>query len=412
LARVSTAGLRPDEVVTDAWRFDHYTAPAVDIAACLGWPALPWWPKGTASRSLCALWEPGKPVTTDIPERLSDRRRAATWLASRTVDTPNIFDAFLADAFDDPSWLSRGRATDVDYGALARMLDPAHTEGFADQQARRTTAVPDGFELAVNLTWEPVSPAPVPAAQPMRALDHVLGSLATPADLGRVILDWVGDPTYTLPAHCPWTALPEPWRQELQTPIADYVDEGDTTSPRWQRLLRAHQTYLDEAGVTDDDQPRFVELGTLQAPAVLDEHGITFCSPTGYRPFRDDQEDQPGQALTAPDDDDDKPFEVLLLTDAQDQTRGLVRFVSGRIAPLPGKSQVMTGPIGQAAVIAAAVTGATTESVTGDFVHYVEHDPLVELIGKATIDTPIVVSFGTLTETVADSLRQHRAAAR
>ena len=33
-------------------------------------------------------------------------------------------------------------------------------------------------------------------------------------------------------------------------------------------------------------------------------------------------------------------------------------------------------------------------------------------LGKATIDTPLVVSFGTLTETVADSLRQHRAAAR
>lgn len=305
--------------------------PAADVAACVGWPALPWWPEGTATRSLCALWEPGKPATTPVPASLADRARLAQWITRQ-----------------EP-W---GRVTQADYAQLARMCDPART----DRRGFHAQVEPaEGFELAVDIRWDLSSPDQQPG-QPdaFAALDQIMASQDVPADIEATLRPWLGDPTYAAPAHYDFDDLPDEWVGLIREGLPYLDDKGDLDTPRWRHLRQVHEQQtleLHPDTPMDADEWDFAVIGPLHAPVIVDEHGITFAAPTGHAPFYGIFPEVPARAI------DGQVESVLLLASSEGHYRGLYRTTHGVLGVLPAKAQFLVGLEGQMAVLAAAFTG-------------------------------------------------------
>lgn len=352
---------------------DDYLVPAQDAADSLGWPAMPWWPEGTATRSTCSRWRPGHPVEISVPESMRDRVAASTWLTNR-----------------EPG----GLATRPDFDELARMFDPARTSGGHWDHAYVTA--PDGYEPAVTLRWDASSPDRQPGGHPFRALDHVMADPDTPETIAATIHGWLGDHTYAAPARYDYDNLPHPWPHLLRRIDAPQVQLAAVErTPRWSRLLRAHH----DAGDTIE---RLVTLGPLHAPAVLGNTGVTFAAPTGYHPDGDQANDTPGDALWT--DPRDPMHEILLMPSTGGALRGLYRTVSETIAPLPAKASWMVGLEGQAAVLTAAFTGRTTN----DALHTIFNNPtpswetpmyelLAQITGPVTLEPAAITRIATET---------------
>lgn len=375
--------------------------PACDVATCLGWSALPWWPQGTATRSLCARWNPGAPVTTNIPEALRDRERVTHWLLSQKPLVP---------------------ATQSDFDETARMYDPARQEGLhaliAKQHGLQPPAddqVPEGYELAVTLRWDPASPSVTGAdAQPSRALDQVMATIHVPADINAVLHHWLGDPTYSTPVYLPRDLLPVDWWDLVdQSWRVLPVAEDERTTPRWQQMIATHLRESADHHPDYDLDETSLDLGLigpLDAPITLDPQGITIAAPTGYCPSAASWKDQPARALAMRDGmERDQVRDVLLLTSPSGEVRGLYRTEYGDIAPMPARGSWMTDLTGQAAVLVAACLDLATEDVidlrnraetTGD-------EPMEQLLRSA--HTPLVISWPDLCHDAQRTLAQYKA---
>ncbi len=383
---------------------DPQNFPAQDVATCLGWPALPWWPKGTATRSLCARWNPGAPVTTNIPEALRARERVTHWLLRQVPRIP---------------------ATQSDFDEAARMYDPARQEGLhaliAKQHGLQPQAagqVPEGYELAVTLRWDPASPSVTGAdAQPSRALDQVMTTPHVPAEITTVLHHWLGDPTYTAPVYLPRDLLPTDWWDLVdQSRRVLPVAEDERTTPRWQRMISTHLRESADHNPDYDQDETSLDLGLigpLNAPIILDAQGITIAAPTGYQPSASSWKDEPARALARRDDmERDQVRDVLLLTSPSGEVRGLYRTEYDDLAPMPAKGSWMTGLNGQAAVMVAACLDLATEDVI-DLRNRAEtsgDEPMEQLLRSA--HTPLVISWPDLCHDAQLTLADYKAKRR
>lgn len=325
------------------WQFTgtSYWAPATDVAQCLGLSALPLWPKGTASRSTCAVWEPGTPVPITVPASMADRSEATHWLLSQ----PETEHA----AADDYLW-------------LASNIVPGRFERYSQHDY---DTIPRGFELATTITWPPPIDSR-PNSKPSRALNVIFDSPATPPAVARTLADWFGDPAYTQPLHLRFEDIVEgPWAELMH----DYNAVTAATrqdSPRWTELEKARQ----EASPADPTAARRVLFGPHQAPALIDDASITWLAPTGYEPAAND--DFPHKAIP----DDPPPHEVLLLQDhLHNHPCGWLRTASGTINPLPGKSQAIVNNYGAAVVLRACLRRISVQQI-------------LELDREAMLDAP------------------------
>lgn len=339
IARLDTHASRTSPNSHDQMRLGSrpvdYWVPARDTAACLGWPALPWWPEGTASRSTCAIWEPGSPVTITAPASMAERSEAVTWLTN-----------------------TAGHTTPAGLGDLMALISDVAPAQFSSTRASEPT-LPDGFEVAVNISWPTAPDKPPSDARQDRALHAILDSPTTPPAVGRVLIDYFGDPAYTRPANVRLADLPPRWANLIRDHLehAEPV-ERDVATPRWRMLEEARQV----AGPVDPTAGRRVHFGPAQAPAIVDDQSVTWLAPTGYQAV-DPDADHPHTALPAPDD---PPHEVLFLhdgLDTQGAPRGWLRTATDAVMPLPGKSQARTDEYGHSVVLRAAILRTSVTDV-------------------------------------------------
>lgn len=289
-----------------------YKAPATDVAACLGMPALPWWPEGTATASTCSRWATGQPVTLSHPPAAADRWQAKQWLLHH---------------LHNDLWGAEG-ITHVELLSLAESVDPARWE--AGLTHKWEPDLPAGFEVAAKLL--PAEELDVPRGVSwFQALDVIARNAAIPLRVGRALLDYFGDPAFRGPATLPLETFPPEWTASLRTAARPNTTPG----ARWDRVKTAHTARTTSVGATP------IMLGPLSAPAYVDDTCVTWLAPTGWDPEND--EDCPGRAIPG------GIMEAWFAPAAHRDDRvvlGWARTVDDEMVPLPANPPGPPGTVG------------------------------------------------------------------
>lgn len=248
--RAVTTRLEDGQVDTVA----AYDVPPADLAACLGWSAVPVWPADSVSPAVIAMWAPSSPVPITIPARMQALWSAAM-LASRTAD----------EASDETLRLS------------ARTLE-AHLYDAVRGRRNERLELPDGFESAVD--WRPLSrPAHLDDAHTkdfFAAGSLLVSTAGLPAHATDAILGHFGDWAYSAARGIDLRGLPEQWAQafgllrQRATPLPD--NERDTARVR---ALVAHAMELEPTSV-----PQLATTGNTYV--AFGENHITAMTWTGY----------------------------------------------------------------------------------------------------------------------------------
>lgn len=299
--------------------------PAGDIAAAIGQP-LPWWPAGTATSSTCPRWAPGHPVTVTVPADDAGRLEAAQWLRQ-----PTILDRERAT--QRPTDLI-GASLEQQARRLASMVLPTN-QGHL-KPPMETSELPEGLEVAAHIAWpEPIDP---PASvDPWPLLDTLLDEESAPAHVVDELFGYFGDPRYAPVARIEFASIPDLWA-DLFRDQAKRCHVQPLRTPRWRTLQAA----------SPEGTP--ATFGPLDAPAIVDSHGITWLPPTGHQTTG---HDAPHEALPHLSDG---PHEVLLVREANnDRVRGWVRTLNGYLSPLPAKSQFDMGNHGDTVILVSAL---------------------------------------------------------
>lgn len=361
-----------------AARLPLYPLPAADIAGCLGWDALPWWPAGTATATTCPQWEPGSAVDVEVPEPLRPAAELAHWITTLT-----------------PEWGVDAR----DLQALAASVDPAHTHAPLARAIGQDPAV--GFELAAHITWAPVAATAGDLDTTLAAQRQVMGSLDVPEHLIDVLLERIPDPDHAEPVYIPRDLLPTGWAHNLEVDSSS-LDDLDVRlqAPAWRRVLAAHHAGTRRHGHADTEVD-YVITDELPGRALVahDQRGITIAAPTAIRTRRITHTRTPADTICAPD----RIATVCLLTTPDGEIRGLYRTTDSTTGVLPAQARWRTGLDGQAAMLVAALVGRThIEALTGR-----RSEPgaltVMEQLLASTAAAPKVLTGAQLVEIARDS---------
>lgn len=305
---------------------EDYYVDVSDIAACLGWPVLPYWPEGTATMSTCSRWKPGAPVDITVPASMQRRLEVARWLAHQPASSPEESDDLLS------------------------LAEKFHVRTYDPHRSQWNPKLPAGLELAVKINW------PAPLAQPSsptsgwRALDRLYDDPATPPKIADDLAAWIGDPAYARPSTLHFADLPAPWPGHFQAVMSRPAAVGEIPSTaRWRRLVEA-------AGDVVPAYLRSAELGPLKAMTLFGPESVTWLAPTGFTP-EEPEDDRPELAIPA--DPTDPPQEAILMRSSHKShvITGWVRTLHGALAPLPAKAQWGLDDETTALVLTAALMG-------------------------------------------------------
>jgi len=292
--------------------------PPSALAACLGLGKLPWWPEGCATSVTCSLWRPGAPVPLAVPESLVPRHQAALWLCDQSAE--------MADT-------QRAQG----YRALAVAVDITGSE----RDCIDDRSVPSGYELGVAMTWPSEIEAPI-GLDIMVWLDQVLGSPATPPDVGETLTDWFGDPSFAHPEQIRLRDLPDDWRQAI---VDGYDEDVSGLHPRRLRLM----------DYCDGRVGKAILFGPMRAPAYLGDDELVWLPPTGFAP-------ESGACILSTVVSSGAR-DVLLARTAEGRVRGWYRTANGHASPLPAKSQWCVGENGDVRILYALLTGRSIHEV-------------------------------------------------
>lgn len=360
---------------------EEYQVPAADVAACLGWSALPCWPEGTATESTCSRWHPETPVDIAVPASMARNLEIGRWIAHRSG----------VDAADSDNLT-----------ALAALFDPV-TRAQASEH-KWNPDLPHGLQVAVRITWPDPMPKGSRTASPWTALDRLYADPATPPAIAADMHTWLGDPRYASSARLMFTDLPEPWTRLFAAAAENPSTDDDT--PRIRRLRAAAGDYTPEALSVST-------FGPLSTPAVLSTKEIVWLPPAGFSP---EHPADAHPALAIPDDPHDPPFEVLFIrSEGTGLVAGWCRTLAGKLAPLPAKSQWGTGDEWNALILTAALEDLSLQQIqdaqnrrfaaalAGDYTNP-EDLPMLRQIRQVP-DRPIVVPWDDLKVAARQSWR-------
>lgn len=354
---------------------EDYVVEFSDIAACLGWPVLPYWPEGTATMSTCSRWKPGAPVDITVPASMQRRLEVARWLAHQPATSPEESDDLLS---------------------LAELF---HVRSYDPHRSEWSPDLPAGLELAVKINWPEPLAKPSSPASGWRAVDRLYDDPATPPKIADDLAAWVGDPAFARPSTLRFADLPAPWPDYFQALLARPAAVGEIpSSARWRRLEEA-------AGDLNPAHLRAAELGPLRAMALFGPESVTWLAPTGFSP---DETDADRPELAIPSDPTDPPQEAILMRSSHKShvITGWVRTLHGGLAPLPAKAQWGLDDEMTALVLTAALMGKSMSEAQdamnarlGDALEK-QANPVelpmasqLQLIG----DVPIAISWSDLT---------------
>jgi hypothetical protein len=314
----------------------EYRVPATDVAACLGWSHLPYWPTGTATIATCTAWSPGAPLEIGVPASLSRNLEIGRWIAEQARSSE-------ADQ-------AGGNEAADDLTALAATFDPV-TPGIADRH-HWNPEVPEGLEVAVRINWPEPMPLGSRTASPWIALDRLYSDPDTPPAMAVDMHRWLGDPAYAPPATWRFAEIPEAWVALFRA--AAKGPNAPQDNPRLRRLFGA-------AGDAAPESLTANTFGPLKAPAVMTSEEVVWLPPTGFSTQRG-ADDRPATAL--PQDDGASLFEALFLRDQSTRiVGGWARTVTGELVPLPTKSQWGKGDEWSALILTAALEDLTLSQI-------------------------------------------------
>lgn len=254
---VTAGDLRAEGSLPDTHRLSLISA--ADIAACLGWPAVPVWPEGTATAATVSVWAPGEPVPISVPAKWQD-----LWSAGRHA-------AIRAEKTVNPDMAASYRALDA--AIQAHMLS----------DAQRPYDFADGTESAVE--WNIDEPPKQNQGDWIPAVDDIVGSNDVPPFVADTLLRFFGDWRYSRPITLNRSTLPSEWRRRLEQMIstAKRIDtHGQQASARLRALERAA---IDASGGTA--LPTIHQAGNTILAAT--EQTITWLAWNGYNTQTDDE---------------------------------------------------------------------------------------------------------------------------
>ncbi|WP_027467270.1 hypothetical protein [Curtobacterium sp. UNCCL17] len=197
-----------------------YNVPAQDVAACLGWDAIPVWPASCITAANVSMWAPGHPVPVVVPAATQ-----ALWNAALMVPT-------YRDAAPTELLRESYRTLEKElYNAVDQQRDDVRGE------------LPDGTALAITL-----EPLPVPddlrygeKTSFFAAVSHITSTPGVPALVADAILTYFGDWGYSFPKTLHLQHLPDRWQAGFATLRRDAIaltDEEVSTARA--RRLQAH----------------------------------------------------------------------------------------------------------------------------------------------------------------------------
>lgn len=290
-------------VLTPSPSEPSYHAPYRDVARCLGWPAVPVWPKGTNSASAVAAWAPGRPVTVTIPAAWQARWTAAQY-ALRMTDIAE--DAELANSYLSVWWT---------------VLNSMRNE-----QLFAPSSLPDGGEWAATLTL-PEPPDTKLEVSFIPAVDDVVSTLDAPGYVADTLLSYFGDWKYSGPHTIELTHLPSPWSDRFEA-ARSAGPEATVEQLRTARLQRLQREAIANAGGAFPD----VRLVDQHVFAWTAQH-LTWLGWNGYTSEHVDD-------LRAAWRED--AIEVLLTRDSRsNQPVCWTASADGRLSPMPSEQALL-----------------------------------------------------------------------
>lgn len=293
--RVSVLPPTPQEPV--------YFAPFGDVARCLGWPAMPVWPRGTNAASAVAAWAPGRPVPVSIPAAWQARWTAAQYalkLADQTAD------AALAGSYRYTWW-----------SVLSTMH---HDQTFAP------TKLPEDAEWAVDLRLPELPEPGTQYALFIPAVDDLVGTLHAPSYVAEALLSYFGDWRYSGPHTIELKHLPSPWTERFNA----FRTAGEPATPEQLRTARIER--LQREAIANGD-------GTFPEVRIVDQHVLAWSSThltwLGWNGYTSETADDLKAAWPA------EAVEVLLTRDSERQPVGWTSTADGQLSPLPSERALM-----------------------------------------------------------------------
>lgn len=276
---------------------------ATDIAACLGLPALPLWPEGTATATTIAGWSPGHPVVLPYQPKHEGLWAAMLWIREH----------------------GSGSGSASIEGLRKTLFDSlAHQQPQFDE-------IPAGRECAIKMVITdpgPVEGSPDKTAWFVPALDTILSDDETPPFIGDSLCEYFGDQRFSRPQTLLRSTLSGTWvdwfaqLEKSARPIA-------SSSPRIRRLVRAAQKADPGSSLT------LAETGPLHAPVVFSTDTISWLAPSGYE---DEDHDHPGNTRPR------GATEILLTRDGESNIlAGWWSTPAGELAPIPTGAPAWSG---------------------------------------------------------------------
>lgn len=280
-----------------------YHAPYEDVARCLGWSAMPVWPKGTNSASAVAAWAPGRPVPVSIPVAWQARWSAAQYALRMTniAEDPETAESYL--------------------GAWWSILSSMRSERLF------TPELPASAEWAAELALPELPEGPSPAVSFIPAVDDVVSTLHAPGYVADTLLSYFGDWRYSGPHTIELTHLPSPWSERFDAARTAGLaaTEEQLRTARLQRLQR--EAIANANGAFPD-----VRLVDQHVFAWAPQH-LTWL---GWNGYTSEHVDDLKAAWPA------DPIEVLLTRDSKtNQPVCWTSTADGQLSPLPSEQALM-----------------------------------------------------------------------
>lgn len=274
--------------------------PFKDLAACLGWSAVPLWPKGYTSVATLARWSDQRPVEVAVPPALQTKFNAAE---RALAEAGRSSDPVLADS----------------YRYLHQTLTRVLIEAQQDAEELRGRMV-EGTVLAVRPKVPDQSDWDNPRGISFfPAVEKMVSDPSEPAAIADEMLNYFGDPGYSHPVTVAFEDVPTEWRDRLRSQIDTMasVSEAEQRNARLRRLAQAVST-------VSTGPVRIGQIGTSYV-ASTPSH-LSWLAWTGF-----DKSDGYDLTQTWPE----HPLEVLLVSGEHSAVGIWVDTVEGKLIPVP-----------------------------------------------------------------------------
>lgn len=330
--------------------------PAKDVAACLGWKALPIWPSSTNTKTNLSAWSPDQTIEGVLPADWGELWGAAQWIAST-----------------EPS--------DALYASKQAVLHTIHHSIVSDLGHAKGSPS-EGFRLGAQpaAPGAPSFPGQLPSFTD--ATDWAFNEASAPYFVTEPLFNYFGDSTFIRAAAICLDTLPPEWSYAVDK-LQLSAEPSTNAVPGSQRRRR-----LETAIYTLDPTAQEIShysMGPLAAPAALSHNVIAWCAPTAIPTVEEHQQ----SSASAKSD-----FRSILFVRTHDaQTVAIAMSVAGELVPLPWGSP---GWYGEGALYKALRLAVMPEKYTSTeqlWQHEKQPTQFRNLLDAVTPQEPIVVDW-------------------